>query len=103
MKQIKTIRRRLDDNTEFDEAVNDALKEGWQLTKREVLQPRAQGPITYSNIMLYAELEREAVTEEERCCENCRHFDKQSIDEPCINCSNDCSLWENADGCYCAE
>lgn len=56
--QIKTIRYRLDNAEAFDEAVNDAIREGWRLTKREVLMPVTQ-PNHYTYIMLYAELEKD--------------------------------------------
>lgn len=35
--KIKTITARIP--TEFDRLVNDALKDGWTLVKRDVLQP----------------------------------------------------------------
>ena len=57
MKQIKTIVDRLDNSTTFDEKVNTAIKNGWRLIKREVLQQRQ--PHTrdiYFHSMLYAEL-----------------------------------------------
>lgn len=57
MKQIKTIRFRLDNAEKFDEAVNAAIGQGWRLTKREVLMPMAQAN-AYTYIMLYAELEK---------------------------------------------
>ena len=61
--EIKTIVIRLDNAGEFDERVNAALKEGWQLVKREVLQPAAQSPERYTYIMLYAELVKLPETE----------------------------------------
>lgn len=57
MKQIKTIRFRLDNAERFDETVNAAIGQGWRLTKREVLMPMAHANV-YTYIMLYAELER---------------------------------------------
>ena len=56
MKQIKTIRYRLENSEDFDSAVNAAIKEGWTLTRREVLMP----PTDDKYIMLYAELEKNA-------------------------------------------
>lgn len=88
MKQIKTIKNRLDNAELFDDAVNAAIEEGWQLTNRKVLPPMAMrnGDQTYG--VLYAELEREIITEAERCCENCAHFDKDPSKEPCCSCED---------------
>lgn len=60
MKQIKTITRRLSDANAFDVDVNFALREGWTLVERKVLQPPAQPNTStnYFNTMLYAELEK---------------------------------------------
>lgn len=63
MKQILTVRNRLDNPEEFDKEVNNAIKEGWELKKRDVLQPFAQATDTYLHTMLYAELEREVENE----------------------------------------
>lgn len=97
MKQIKTISRRLEYPELFDDAVNEAICEGWKLTKREVLPPLAirNGDQTYA--VLYAELEREIITERERCCENCAHNQKTPSEEPCLHCSEDCDKWEEAE------
>ena len=94
MKQIKTIKNRLDSAAAFDTEVNAALLEGWQLTKREVLQPLSQPEHQYTYIMLYAELERETITEAERTCENCMHYSTNPEDEPCCDCSQDADKWE---------
>lgn len=94
MKQIKTIKNRLDNVVSFDKEVNAALAEGWTLTKREVLLPRAQTSTQYTYIMVYAELELEVITEAERCCENCLHYDKDPSVEPCFSCSETASEWE---------
>lgn len=57
MKQIKTIRNRLDNAEEFDREANAALRDGWELKYRTVIVPMAH---TESYIFqLYAELERE--------------------------------------------
>lgn len=85
MKQIKTIHHRIDDSARFDKEINDALAEGWQLTRREFVP---------GYVILYAELEREVITEVEKCCENCAHFDKDFTQEPCCNCSDDADKWE---------
>lgn len=53
-KQIKTIRARLDNAGLFDEAVNDALADGWYLVKRYTLPNYAENTYT----MLVAELQR---------------------------------------------
>lgn len=94
MKQIKTIKNRLDNAAEFDKAVNFALAEGWTLTKREVLQPKAQSESLQSYTMLYAELEREIITEAERCCENCLYWAAGAHQDPCLSCSEDADKWE---------
>lgn len=96
MKQIKTIKNRLDNADNFDAEVNAALADGWQLTKREVLMPTSQDRVHYTYIMLYAELERDEITEAERCCENCAHFNKHSDEEPCLHCSDQANKWEAA-------
>ena len=94
MKQIKTIKNRLDNAASFDKEVNAALAEGWQLTRRDVLQPKAQSENMQTYTMLYAELEQEVITEAERCCENCKHYHKEPEDEPCIHCNKDADKWE---------
>lgn len=98
MLQIKTITIRLDNAGDFDKRVNAALEEGWRLTRREVLQPKAQGA-TFVHIMLYAELEKVIITEKERDCGNCRYGD-QDGGEPCDSCvitrNNPPTKWEEA-------
>lgn len=59
MLQIKTIRNRLDNPTLFDDEVNAALRDGWTMKKRTILRPIGQSDSTYTNMMLYAELEKE--------------------------------------------
>lgn len=56
--KIKTIVNRLDNATYFDQEVNQALRSGWKLKKREVIRPFAQSPNVQTYTMLYAELER---------------------------------------------
>lgn len=60
MLEIKTIKYRLDDSNNFDSVVNKAIADGWELVERRVLQPLAHpnNGSTYTNTMLYAELER---------------------------------------------
>lgn len=94
MKQIKTIKNRLDNEKQFDAEVNAALADGWQLTKREVLMPTSQDRVHYTYIMLYAELEREEITEAERCCDNCAHWNKAPDQPPCSECSDQADKWE---------
>lgn len=65
MKQIKTIRTRIDDAGLFDDAVNEAIEDGWALKKRKTLIPKAQNENEYTHILLYAELEINVETEEE--------------------------------------
>lgn len=89
MKQIKTIKHPLKASATFDEEVNAAMSEGWQLTKREVLGPMSTSdPLINTYVMLYAELEREIIVEAERCCENCKYFDQQPESEPCLSCED---------------
>lgn len=64
MLQIKTIRNRLDNPTLFDDEVNAALRDGWTLKKRTVLQPISQQDTTYTHMMLYAELEKEVADDD---------------------------------------
>lgn len=93
MKQIKTIKRQLDASAEFDNEVNAAIAEGWTLTRREVLSPmEGQSRIFWH--MLYAELEREIITEAERNCENCRYCETLGGMEPCHSCDASMSNWE---------
>lgn len=57
MIQIKTIKMKLDSSEAFDNKVNEALKDGWILVKRDVLPPFETMNHEYYR-MLYAELER---------------------------------------------
>jgi rubrerythrin len=54
MLEIKTITEERYNPNEFDRRVNEALKEGWELVRRDILPD-----------MFYAELEREIEPEEE--------------------------------------
>lgn len=64
MLQIKTIRRRLDNPTFFDDEVNAALRDGWALKKRTVLRPIGQSESVHAHTMLYAELEKEVADDD---------------------------------------
>ena len=64
--KIKTIVNRLDNASDFDKRVNQALEKGWNLTKREVIKPSVQSAEKYTYTMLYAELEMSAIEEEFR-------------------------------------
>lgn len=86
MKQIKTIKNRLDNNVVFDKEVNDAIAEGWTLTKRKVLQPYSQAENFHNFTFLYAELERETA-EPKRCCEACGM--ERCTNEPCVKGDGD--------------
>lgn len=86
MKQIKTIKMRIEAPDEFDEAVNEAIAEGWELTKRYTIPS-----------FFIAEMEGEVITDAERCCENCRHFATHSNQEPCASCNDDAGNWEPRD------
>lgn len=77
MLQIKTIMR--DNPIDFDDKVNQALIEGWQLTKRSY-NPGVPH-------CFYAELEREIIAPHERNCENCLYC-AQNGGEPCDSCEH---------------
>jgi hypothetical protein len=79
VKQIKTIHNRIDEAQSFDAAVNTALAEGWELTKRDFVA-------TYC--MLYAELERGDLPKAKRDCGNCAHYDKELYMDPCKQCED---------------
>lgn len=91
MIQIKTIAQDLSRSEKFDKEVNEAIADGWTLAKRE----RVSTPSGYKDY-LYAELVRETITEAERCCENCAHYDTVSHNPPCCDCSADGNKWEPA-------
>lgn len=94
MLEIKTIKKRLADADVFDREVNIALREGWQLTKREVLHPGNE----FVCFSLYAELERQVVTKNERNCGNCLYCDQDGGD-PCNTCDvNTNDAWEPGKG-----
>lgn len=61
MTEIKTIFTKIDSCEVFDKRVNEALAEGWELVRRDVLVPHVSDRFT----LLYAELERVIETEEE--------------------------------------
>lgn len=61
MLKIKTI---LAEVHEFDELVNAAIAEGWELVKRDILPP-FEGPTRLWTRACYAELEREEEEPEE--------------------------------------
>ena len=98
MKQIKTIRGEMYISEDFDRRVNEAIAEGWTLSKRDVVQAippsHINGEFAHLRVWLYAELEKEIITDAERCCENCKHGDLSADMEPCINCSDNANLWE---------
>ena len=89
MKQIKTILRM--NSEDFDQEVNEVLAEGWELVKRETLligQERA--------VLHCAELEKTLITEDEKTCENCKHYRKSTDQEPCASCDPEAGVcyWE---------
>jgi uncharacterized paraquat-inducible protein A len=96
MLQIKTIKNRLDNASAFDEAVNAALAEGWRLTKRDVICAHAHPTGVTLHTMLYAEMEREEITEAECCCENCKYYEQSASTEPCLSCGENADKWESA-------
>jgi hypothetical protein len=96
MKQIKTIMATIEGPEaikDFDNKVNELLAEGWTLVKRELL-PAVDFGCAYQPHTLYAEMEEETITDAERCCENCKHFDLPPDAEPCTKCDDNASRWE---------
>lgn len=63
MLEIKTILTSSNEHEEFDEKVNDALRNGWELVRRDVLPP-FEGDTRFWCRLLYAELEREVEPKE---------------------------------------
>lgn len=86
MLQIKTIKKT--DPELFDMAVNEALADGWTLTRR-CLVPEG----------FIAEMEREVITEDEKTCENCKHSNVPGNMPPCEDCNPDGGkcYWEAAE------
>lgn len=54
--EIKTIWNIVDNATDFDMRVNEALAKGWHLVKREVLPGERYTDTRWGNRLLYAEL-----------------------------------------------
>ena len=95
MKQIKTIVRDASKVEAFDKDVNEAIAAGWTLTKRDVWNPYSGLGIDYHRC-LYAELEKNIITEAERCCDNCLHEPESPDVDPCFSCE-ECSNWRGAE------
>ena len=78
MKEIKTVIEKRPEL--FDEEVNKALAEGWNLTRRDV----------FPGHYFLAELERDVkntnIDYEEKNCKDCKHFYCSCRDEPCFSC-----------------
>lgn len=73
----------------FDDKVNDAIREGWQLNKRDA---------DLHSGVFYAELEREVIYAHERDCHNC-YYCNQEGGEPCDSCDPETSnKWEPKEG-----
>ena len=53
---IKTIKNRLDNNKSFDKEVNEALSEGWILTKRYIIEGKQLSSDIYAHNMLVVEM-----------------------------------------------
>lgn len=87
MLQIKTIIYDFSQDSAFDNKVNEALAEGWELKRRDLV-PRQSG------FILYAELEKDDEEEDDRLCETCAHQFKEPQEQPCIECDGNCSRWE---------
>lgn len=83
MKQIKTIRRA--EPEDFDREVNAAFAEGWTLVRRSL----------YPDGFL-AEMERDIITDAEKCCDNCAYCDYPNTRKPCADC-DDASHWEEGE------
>lgn len=83
MKQIKTIRKVHPDD--FDKEVNAALEDGWILVRRSIFPS-----------YFVAELERDIITEAEKCCDNCAYCDYPNTRKPCADCDN-ASHWEEGE------
>lgn len=61
MRQIKTILCPVDCSSDFDEAVNAAITDGWKLVSRRLTDPISlpgNDISAYTTRVLYAELER---------------------------------------------
>lgn len=84
MLQIKTIYK--NDPVRFDAEVNEAIADGWTLSRR-----------TFDPQGFLAELEREIIAEAERCCENCKYYEQQPESEPCRSCGENADKWEAPD------
>lgn len=90
MKQIKTVVGEVKFSELFDKEVNDALLEGWKITRRDLFVAHVNGKST----LLYAELEKDMLTDVDACCENCKYYDLSNDEEPCGSCSEDADKWE---------
>lgn len=64
MLEIKTIIRSTREMDQYDAEVNEAIRDGWVLVRRDVLQP-FEGMTKLWDRILYAELEREVEEDEE--------------------------------------
>ena len=86
MLQIKTILH--SDPAVFDEYVNRALLEGWNLVKRDTL----------TNGNFCAELELEVIAPDEHDCSTCL-YSAQNGGEPCDSCDDQIwDKWEPQEG-----
>lgn len=92
MKEIYTSWARFDQVENVERDVNKHLAEGWQIVKREVIPC----PADPCKSVLFYELERETITEDEKTCENCKHYDCDGNAEPCVSCQ-DGEKWEAAE------
>lgn len=96
MLQIKTIIETTECYDEFDKQVNAALADGWYLIKRDVLPPYVSEGYDYARCLI-AEMEKVIITDDEKCCDNCKHNDRLCTEEPCLSCSDDVDKWEAAE------
>lgn len=89
MKEIYTFWGALSLACDVEGAINEKLAEGWQIVRREIIPC----PADPCKSVLFYELERDFITEDEKTCENCRHYDRDGNVEPCASCT-DGEKWE---------
>ena len=58
MLEILTIVKKLNEASDFDDEVNDAIAVGYRLRKRNVIVPQTQPVNGSAEVMFYAELEQ---------------------------------------------
>ena len=101
MLQIKTIMHNFDKVEKFDAEVNEALADGWDLVRRDVL-PGWEGQTTVAYRKLYAELERiieepEEDPEDEMICAEWKISRDPAYPYKCTSCG--CKVQEPIKNC----